>query len=110
MMQSSQIARVVAISAAASIFIAGVVGADAAFAAKSAACVMRSAGGTGPSQKTAKFQVYEVLLQDTGWDVWAAWMANGTTPGDKVKPVKYNCIKGTGLGVTCHGQTTICKL
>ena len=72
-------------------------------------CVAKAAEGTGGDEKTAKFQVYEALLQATDWSAWAAWMANGTTPGYKVNPVKYRCTKG-GIGVTCRGQTTICKL
>lgn len=73
------------------------------------ACVVKAAEGTGDSDKTAKFQVYEALLQSVDWGAWAAWMANGTTPGYKVGTVKYSCSKG-GVGVTCRGQTTICKL
>lgn len=76
----------------------------------SAACVPKAAEGTGSNEKDAKFQVYEALLQATDWGAWAAWMANGTTPGYKVNTVKYRCTKGTGMGVTCRGQTTICKL
>ncbi|PPC85913.1 MAG: hypothetical protein CTY31_00995 [Hyphomicrobium sp.] len=72
-------------------------------------CVPKAAEGTGGTEENAKFQVYEALLQATDWGAWAAWMANGTTPGYKVNTVKYSCKKG-GLGVTCRGQTTICKL
>lgn len=83
-----------------------------AFAASpaSAACVQKAAEGTGGTEESAKFQVYEALLQATDWGAWAAWMANGTTPGYKVSKPKYRCTKGTGLGVTCRGQATICKL
>lgn len=72
-------------------------------------CVPKAAEGTGSDEKAAQFQVYEALLQATDWSAWAAWMSNGTTPGYKVNPVKYRCTKG-GMGVTCRGQTTICKL
>lgn len=72
-------------------------------------CVSKAAEGTGSDEKAAQFQVYEALLQATDWSAWAAWMSSGTTPGYKVNPVKYRCTKG-GLGVTCRGQTTICKL
>ncbi len=72
-------------------------------------CVPKAAEGTGGSEENAKFQVYEALLQATDWGAWAAWMANGTTPGYKVNTVKYRCQKG-GLGFNCRGQTTICKL
>lgn len=72
-------------------------------------CVPKAAEGTGGTEENAKFQVYEALLQATDWGAWAAWMANGTTPGYKVNTVKYRCTKG-GLGFTCRGQTTICKL
>lgn len=87
--------------------LAPVVAADGAQAA--GRCVAKAAEGTGSDEKAAKFQVYEALLQATDWSAWAAWMANGTTPGYKVNTVKYRCSKG-GMGVTCRGQTTICKL
>jgi hypothetical protein len=77
--------------------------------AKGGGCVLKAAEGTGESEKTAKFQVYEALLQSVDWGAWAAWMANGTTPGYKVGAVKYHCSSG-GVGVTCRGQSTICKL
>jgi hypothetical protein len=75
-----------------------------------AQCMRKAAEGTGGDEKSAKFQVYEALLQATDWGAWAAWMTSGTTPGYKVSPVKYRCKKGSGLGVTCRGQATICKL
>lgn len=73
-------------------------------------CFNKAAEGTGGDEKSAKFQVYEALLQATDWGAWAAWMANGTTPGYKVGTVKYRCKGGSGLGVTCRGQARICKL
>jgi hypothetical protein len=76
----------------------------------SAECVQKAAEGTGGTEESAKFQVYEALLQATDWGAWAAWMANGTTPGYKVSTPKYKCTKGSGLSVTCRGQATICKL
>lgn len=77
--------------------------------AEAGACMKKAAEGTGSSEEAAKFQVYEALLQATDWGAWAAWMSTGKTPGYKVNTVKYKCGKG-GLGVTCRGQTTICKL
>jgi hypothetical protein len=79
-------------------------------AAYAGACAAKAAEGTGNTEENAKFQVYEALLQATDWGAWAAWMSTGKTPGYKVNPVKYSCKKGSGLGVTCRGQTTICKL
>lgn len=73
-------------------------------------CFNKAAEGTGGDEKSAKFQVYEALLQATDWGAWAAWMANGSTPGYKVGTVKYRCKTGSGLGVTCRGQARICKL
>lgn len=73
-------------------------------------CFRKAAEGTGGDTKSAKFQVYEALLQATDWGAWAAWMTTGKTPGYKVGPVKYRCKQGTGLGVTCRGQAKICKL
>lgn len=95
------------IAVAAIAVVTPMVAASGAYAAGN--CVSKAAEGTGSDEKAAKFQVYEALLQATDWSTWAAWMANGTTPGYKVNPVKYRCSKG-GLGVTCRGQTTICKL
>jgi hypothetical protein len=80
-----------------------------AYAAKTQ-CAVKAADGTGISEKAAKFQVYEALLQATDWGAWASWMSNGTTPGYKVGNVKYKCQSGTGLGATCRGQAKICKL
>lgn len=82
----------------------------AAPAVAKSACTARVADGTGNTQANAKFQVYEALLQATDMSAWASWMANGTTPGYKVKPVTYRCTKGTGLGVTCRGRASICKI
>lgn len=78
-------------------------------AAHAGSCTVKAAEGTGGDTKTAKFQVYEALLQATDWGAWASWMANGTTPGYKVSPVSYRCSSG-GIGVTCRGQAKICKL
>lgn len=72
------------------------------------ACAAKAAEGTGFDEKSAKFQVYEALLQATDWGAWSEWMSTGKTTGYKVNQVKYRCKSG-GLGVTCHGQTTICK-
>lgn len=94
--------------AAASIAVAAFALAGAG-AASAGACVNKAAEGTGGTQKDAQFQVYEALLQATDWGAWAAWMANGTTPGYKVSTPKYKCAPG-GLGFTCRGQATICKL
>jgi hypothetical protein len=83
---------------------------DARAHAGKAQCSIKAADGTGISEKAAKFQVYEALLQATDWGAWASWMSNGTTPGYKVGTVKYKCQSGTGLGATCRGQARICKL
>lgn len=72
-------------------------------------CVTKAAEGTGSDEKAAKFQVDEALLQAVDWGAWAAWMANGTTPGYNYGPRKYKCQKG-GIGVVCRGQAKICKL
>ncbi|HRY07634.1 MAG TPA: hypothetical protein P5114_10980 [Hyphomicrobiaceae bacterium] len=77
--------------------------------AHAGSCVVKAAQGTGSDEKAAKFQVDEALLQAVDWGAWAAWMANGTTPGYKYGKRKYKCSKG-GLGVVCRGQAKICKL
>lgn len=92
---------------AAAAVLAPVLAASSATAAGT--CTAKAAEGSGGDEKSAQFQVYEALLQATDWSAWASWMSNGTTPGYKVNPVKYRCSKG-GAGVTCRGQTTICKL
>ncbi|MFN0217894.1 MAG: hypothetical protein ACKVP4_03655 [Hyphomicrobium sp.] len=97
-------------NAAAAIAVASLAVIAAAPASAAGACTQKAAEGTGGTEESAKFQVYEALLQATDWGAWAAWMANGTTPGYKVSTPKYRCVKGQGLGVTCRGQATICKL
>jgi hypothetical protein len=72
------------------------------------ACMNKAGQGTAVSEDGAKFQAMEAILQATDWGLWAAWMANGSTPGYKVGKVKYRCKKG-GIGFECTGQTTICK-
>ncbi len=72
-------------------------------------CVWKASEGTNTTEEGAKFQAFEALLQATDWGLWAAWMANGSTPGYKVGKPSYKCTKGTGLGVTCRGQAQICK-
>lgn len=71
-------------------------------------CVVKAAEGTGSDEKSAKFQVDEALLQAVDWGAWAAWMANGSTPGYEFGKRKYKCKKG-GIGVVCRGQARICK-
>ena len=73
-------------------------------------CVNKAAEGTGGTEKAAQFQVDEALLQAVDWGAWSSWMANGTTPGYSYGPRKYKCTGGSGLGFTCRGQATICKL
>ena len=73
-------------------------------------CVQKAAEGTGGTEQAAKFQVDEALLQAVDWGAWASWMSNGTTPGYSYGPRKYTCKGGSGLGYTCRGQATICKL
>lgn len=73
-------------------------------------CFNKASEGTNTTMDGAKFQAFEALLQATDWGLWAAWMANGSTPGYKVDKAKYKCVKGTGLGFTCRAQVKICKL
>jgi len=104
MMVVKKVSVALALAAVAAVALTGVSG-----GAQAGACVKKAAEGTGSSEEAAKFQVYEALLQATDWGAWAAWMSTGKTPGYKVNTVKYKCAKG-GLGVSCRGQTTICKL
>ncbi len=99
-----------ALTLLASLVLGAVFSAPANAAKRNKSCAIKAADGTGESEKTAKFQVYEGLLLATDWGAWASFMANGTTPGFKVAPVKYKCAKGSGLGVSCHGHTKICKV
>jgi hypothetical protein len=73
-------------------------------------CVIKNVDGTGPNEKVAKFQVYEELLKSVDASLWSAWMMTGATPGYRVKPPVYVCREGQGLGVSCRGRATICKL
>ena len=73
-------------------------------------CSVKTADGTGPNEKVAKFQVYKGLLKSLDWSVWSQWMADGTTPGYRVNRTNYVCRAGEGLGVSCRGRATICKV
>jgi len=75
--------------------------------AEAGRCFKKAASGTGSTMSSAKFQVYEALLQSFDWGVWATYMATGSTPGYKVSP-NYRCAKG-GLGYNCKGVARICK-
>jgi hypothetical protein len=78
-----------------------------------AACVSKAGEGTGTTEDAAKFQAYEAILQATDWGMWSQWMASsqkpGVAPGYKVSRMKSKCTKGSGLGVTCVTQATLCK-
>ncbi len=73
-------------------------------------CFNKAAEGTNTTEDGAKFQAYEAILQSFDWGAWSSWMSNKTTPGYKITPAKYRCTKGSGLGVTCVAQATICKI
>lgn len=98
--------------AAAAAALAVVAGTPAMAAPKAhgGSCVVKAAEGTGGSEKAAKFQVDEALLQAVDWGAWSAWMTSGTTPGYSFGPRTYKCKGGSGLGYTCRGQAKICKL
>jgi hypothetical protein len=72
-------------------------------------CSTKSADGTGPNIKVAKFQVYEGLLRAEDQALWSAWMTAGTTPGYRVGQPVYVCRAGMGLGVSCRGTAKICR-
>lgn len=108
-MTSSKTFAVAAFAATGAAVIAFAPVADAAPKAGKS-CVLKAAEGTGGTEKAAKFQVDEALLQAVDWGAWASWMSNGTTPGYSYGPRKYSCKGGSGLGYTCRGQATICKL
>lgn len=73
-------------------------------------CWRKSAEGTAGDVAGAKFQVDEALLQSVDWGAWAAWMASGSTPGYNFGKRTYSCKPGSGIGVTCRGSATICKV
>jgi len=73
-------------------------------------CVTKSAEGTGGTEKAAQFQVDEALLQAVDWGAWASWMSNGSPPGYSYGKRSYKCKGGSGLGYTCRGTSTICKI
>jgi hypothetical protein len=72
-------------------------------------CFQKAAEGTNTTEEGAKFQAHEAIFQAFDWGVWASWMSNGSTPGYNVSKPKFRCQKG-GLGYTCVGQATVCKL
>ena len=73
-------------------------------------CAIKIADGTGPDAKVAKFQVYEGLLKSVGWSTWSQWILDGSTPGYKIGKPVYVCRQGMGLGMSCRGRATICKI
>ena len=88
---------------------AGIALAGASAQAASKNCSVKASEGTNTTEEGAKFQAHEALLQATDWGLWAAWMANGSTPGSTVAKPNFKCTKG-GLGFSCRAQTTVCKL
>ena len=82
----------------------------AAATANAKSCVTKGAVGEAGSEKDAKFQVDEALLQAVDWGAWAAWMSTSQTPGYSFGPRSYHCSAGGSFGWKCHGQSTICKL
>lgn len=72
-------------------------------------CTSKSADGTGPNEKVARFQAYEGVLKSIGLSTWSHWMLDGTTPGYRVGRLSYVCTKGAGLGVSCRSRATVCK-
>jgi hypothetical protein len=89
--------------------IAGLALAFAISAEAKGSCVNKAGEGTGNTEKAAKFQAFEAILQATDWGTWASWMSSGQTPGYTVSSQKSKCTKGTGLGITCVTQATLCK-
>jgi hypothetical protein len=68
--------------------------------------------GTDSTLDGAKFQAYEILLQQTDLWMWAGWMASGAkvgaAPGYSVKGLKFRCKPG-GSGQECLSEATLCK-
>ena len=100
--------RIAIVSLAAAGLVLGAA-AGATDASAKGACVKKAGQGINTTEDGAKFQAFEAILQATDWGMWAAYMANGSTPGYKIDKPKYKCTKG-GIGVECVGQTTVCKL
>lgn len=72
-------------------------------------CASKTADGTGPNEKVARFQAYEGVLKSVSLSTWSHWMLDGTTPGYQVSRPSYVCRNGAGLGVSCRSRATICK-
>ncbi len=73
-------------------------------------CAVKTADGTGPTEKVARFQVYEGLLRSVDTDLWSAWIVTGKTPGYRVSKPATICKAKMGLGVSCRGKASICRL
>jgi hypothetical protein len=76
--------------------------------AADAACYKKGAKATAASEKSAKWYVLETIVQQVDWGAWPAFVANGSTPGYKIKDELYKCSKSGG-SVTCIGQATLCE-
>lgn len=72
-------------------------------------CTTYGAKATAGTEKSAKWFVMETIVQQVSWGMWPGWVANGKTPGYKVKGEKYKC-SNKGGGTTCIGQATFCKI
>jgi hypothetical protein len=89
-------------------------GALVLLATQSAAAQCNTVGGKGTAGDLngAKFQAYEILLQQTDWGMWASWMASGAkvgvAPGYTVRGLRFRCKPG-GWGQECLSQATLCK-
>lgn len=95
------------LAAATAVFLMGLAPLDVEAAPR---CALKTASGTGPTEDVAKFQVYEGLLRSAGEGTWLTWLSTGQTPGYRVSKPVHTCRKGMGLGVSCRGRATVCRV
>ncbi len=81
----------------------------AANSASASSCKTYGAKATAGSEKSAKWFVMETIVQQVSWGLWPGWVANGKTPGYKVRGKRFKCRKSAG-GSTCIGQATFCRI
>ncbi len=75
-----------------------------------AGCMRKAAQATAESAQSAKWFAMETMVQSVGWELWPAFLANGSVPGYSVSNKKSKCVTAAGgIGVTCKSQATFCK-
>lgn len=77
--------------------------------AEAKSCFKKAAVGNALTEGLAKFQVDAALLQAVDWGIYGTWVTGNGTPGYSFGPRSYKC-EAAGIGWSCQGSATLCKL